>query len=54
MKLIIHRGTDEIGGSCVEFNNGRKRIIFDVGLPLNAIDEDKDNHKNKCTRNIEG
>ena len=54
MKLIIHRGTNEIGGSCVEFNNGRKRIIFDVGLPLNAIDEDKDNHKNKCTRNIEG
>ncbi len=39
MKLIIHRGTNEIGGSCVEFNNGCKRIVFDVGLPLNAIDE---------------
>lgn len=42
MKLIIHRGTNEIGGSCVEFNNGCKRIVFDVGLPLNAIDEGLD------------
>ena len=42
MKLIIHRGTNEIGGSCVEFSNGRKRVVFDVGLPLNAIDEDLD------------
>ena len=42
MKLIIHRGTNEIGGSCVEFNNGYKRIVFDVGLPLNAIDEGLD------------
>lgn len=41
-KLIIHRGTDEIGGNCVEFDNGRKRIVFDVGLPLNAIDEGLD------------
>ena len=42
MKLIIYRGTKEIGGSCVEFSNGRKRVVFDVGLPLNAIDEDLD------------
>ena len=42
MKLIIYRGTNEIGGSCVEFNNGYKRIVFDVGLPLNAIDEGLD------------
>ena len=42
MKLIIHRGTTEIGGSCVEFNNGCMRIVFDVGLPLYAIDEGLD------------
>ncbi len=42
MKLIIHRGTNEIGGNCIEFDNGRKRIVFDIGLPLNAIDEDLD------------
>lgn len=42
MKLIIHRGTNEIGGSCVELSNGRERIVFDVGLPLNAIDEGLD------------
>lgn len=42
MKLIIHRGTNEIGGSCVELSNDRERIVFDVGLPLNALDEDLD------------
>lgn len=34
MKLIIHRGTKEIGGSCVELASGRTRIIIDLGLPL--------------------
>jgi ribonuclease J len=36
MKLTIHRGTHEIGGSCVELcsNSGKTRIIIDVGMPL--------------------
>jgi len=36
MKLIIHRGTHEIGGSCVELcsDSGRTRIVVDVGMPL--------------------
>lgn len=34
MKLIIHRGTNEIGGSCLELNDGKTRLLFDVGLPL--------------------
>lgn len=34
MKLIIHRGTREIGGSCVELISGNSRIIIDLGLPL--------------------
>jgi hypothetical protein len=34
MKLIIHRGSIEIGGSCVEVTAGNTRIILDVGLPL--------------------
>lgn len=35
--LIIHRGTEEIGGSAVEINNGTARILFDFGLPLDSM-----------------
>ncbi len=34
MKLIIHRGTHEIGGSCVEVATERTRLVIDAGLPL--------------------
>ena len=34
MKLIIHRGTKEIGGSCVELKSEKVRIIIDLGMPL--------------------
>lgn len=35
-ELTIHRGTHEIGGSCIELcsSSGSTRIIFDIGLPL--------------------
>lgn len=36
MQLTIHRGTHEIGGSCVELESDGKRIILDMGLPLDA------------------
>ena len=37
MQVIIHCGTHQIGGSCVEIkaSNGQK-IILDIGLPLDA------------------
>lgn len=36
MKLTIHRGTREIGGSCVELcsNSGETRVVIDIGMPL--------------------
>jgi ribonuclease J len=34
MKVCIHRGTKEIGGSCVEIETDGKRILVDIGLPL--------------------
>ncbi|HOW42338.1 MAG TPA: MBL fold metallo-hydrolase [Candidatus Omnitrophota bacterium] len=34
MKLIIHRGTAEIGGTCVEVFTEKSRIVIDFGLPL--------------------
>lgn len=34
MKLLIHRGTHEIGGSCVELRAGNNKILIDFGMPL--------------------
>ncbi|MBT9144959.1 MBL fold metallo-hydrolase [candidate division NPL-UPA2 bacterium Unc8] len=34
MQLIIHRGTQEIGGSCVELSAANSRILIDFGMPL--------------------
>ena len=34
MLLTIHRGTKEIGGSCVEIQSGSSRILIDFGMPL--------------------
>lgn len=34
MKLIIHRGTAEIGGTCVEVFTEKNRIVIDFGMPL--------------------
>jgi len=36
MKVCIHRGTKEIGGSCVEFESNGQRILVDLGLPLDS------------------
>ncbi|MEI7729174.1 MAG: MBL fold metallo-hydrolase [Verrucomicrobiota bacterium] len=41
MKITIHRGTHQIGGSCVEISTDTTRIILDVGLPLNDGEETK-------------
>lgn len=40
MRVCIHRGTKEIGGTCVELESQGKRIVLDVGLPLDATDAD--------------
>ncbi len=34
MQLIIHRGTHEIGGTCVEITTNKTRILVDFGIPL--------------------
>jgi ribonuclease J len=36
MNIIIHRGSHEIGGSCVEIRSDKARILLDIGLPLTA------------------
>jgi ribonuclease J len=38
VRLRIHRGTQEIGGTCIELESSGFRILLDLGLPLNATD----------------
>lgn len=40
MKLIVHRGTEEIGGTCIEVFTDRTRIVLDAGLPLPPLEGD--------------
>lgn len=40
MRICIHRGAKEIGGTCVELEAQGKRLVLDVGLPLDAPDPD--------------
>ena len=39
MRIRIHRGTQEIGGTCIEVESQGRRIALDVGLPLDAGEE---------------
>jgi ribonuclease J len=40
MKVCIHRGTHEIGGTCVEIESRDDRIVLDIGLPLDMAETD--------------
>lgn len=43
MRIVIHRGAHEVGGSCVELNFKDSTILLDVGLPLSYnFDDDID------------
>lgn len=46
MKLTIHRGTHEIGGSCVEIENNDSRIVIDIGMPITKKDGQRFEYKN--------
>ncbi len=49
MKIKIKKGTDEIGGSCVELSTKNKTILLDYGTPLS-----KDSNSLKIEDNIDG
>lgn len=36
MQVIIHKGSQEIGGNCIQISSGKTTIVLDVGLPLSA------------------
>jgi len=39
INLIVHRGTHEIGGSCIELSTNNSRIIIDAGEQLPSTDK---------------
>lgn len=40
MRACIHRGSNQIGGSCVEVESGGQRLLIDIGLPLDAEEDE--------------
>lgn len=34
MKIIIHRGAQEIGGTCIQLSTDKTTLLLDLGLPL--------------------
>lgn len=36
MRITIHKGSQEIGGNCIQVSSGKTTILLDVGLPLRA------------------
>ena len=40
MRARIHRGAHEIGGSCVELESQGRRLLLDLGRPLDAARDD--------------
>ena len=36
MKVTIHKGSHEIGGTCIELSSGETSILLDAGLPLST------------------
>jgi ribonuclease J len=36
LRVRIHRGAEQVGGTCVELESAGKRILLDLGMPLDA------------------
>jgi ribonuclease J len=41
MRVCIRRGAKQIGGTCIEIESQGKRLVLDVGMPLDAEDPAK-------------
>ena len=39
-RVCVHRGTQQIGGTCIELSCNGARILLDLGLPLDSGDTD--------------
>ena len=54
MRVRIHRGTREIGGTCIEVEAKGKRIALDVGLPLDAPGDASDGGHERLLPSVRG
>ncbi len=39
MQICVYRGTNEVGGNCIELSTKNTRILLDMGTPLSSMDE---------------
>lgn len=42
MKVLIHRGANEIGGTCIQLSTDNTTILLDLGLPLSKTSKQLD------------
>lgn len=40
MRVCVHRGTQEIGGTCIEIESAGERVLLDLGCPLDLVGAD--------------
>ena len=50
MNFKFHKGTKEIGGSCVEIWTESTRIVVDFGMPL--VNPDKTQFDSRAIKNL--
>jgi ribonuclease J len=48
--VTVHRGSNEIGGNCVEIATPQSRLILDVGMPLSEMMDDSASRRRKPDR----
>jgi ribonuclease J len=48
--ITVHRGSNEIGGNCVEIATAKSRLILDVGMPLSEMMDDSASRRRKPDR----
>jgi len=49
--VTVHRGSNEIGGNCVDITTAKSRLILDVGMPLSEMMDDSASRRRKPDRN---
>lgn len=53
MRACIHRGTQQIGGTCIEIEAEGKRIVLDLGLPLD-FEEGGEEERKRLLPSVQG
>jgi ribonuclease J len=48
--IKVHRGSNEIGGNCVEIATDKARLILDVGMPLSEMMDNRASRRGKPDR----